>query len=235
MNPISKLKLELIELANPEREEMMQKFFKTGVGDYAEKDIFIGVPVPIQRNIIKKYLNLSLEEVEELLQSEIHEHRVSALLILIKKYDRYVKKTQKESIVKCYLKNLSGVNNWDLVDMSASQILGRFAFKDRRYIEVIKELSEAWSIWKNRISMVSTLYFIKQGENWLTCQLAEKLLDHQHPLIHKAIGRMLREVGKNDTETLKQFLNQKRELMSRTMLRCAVEKLSKEEKKQYLL
>jgi 3-methyladenine DNA glycosylase AlkD len=222
---------ELAEAADPEHAERLQKFFKTGIGEYGEGDIFHGVRVPKQRQIAKKYRDMPLEEVLKLLQSLFHEERLTSLFILVDKYRRGNEKTREE-IVTLYLANTEHINNWDLVDSSASKILGDWLFDKPR--DILYELASSDSIWERRISIISTFAFIGQGELDDSIALAETLLDDEHDLIHKATGWVLREVGKNNEQRLLSFLDKHTHEMPRTMLRYSIEKLEETKRKHYL-
>lgn len=208
-------------------------FFKTGKGQYGYGDVFLGVTVPEQRKIAKQYFELPFTEVTKLLKSKYHECRLTALLILVHQYKSGNEKT-KEKIAKFYLKHTKYINNWDLVDLSASYILGDYLFdKDRN---VLYKLAQSKNIWEKRIAIVSTHYFIRKGEVFDTLKLAEILLIDTHDLIHKAVGWMLREVGKRVSRpVLVSFINLHIKEMPRTALRYAIEHFSKEERRAFLL
>jgi len=218
--------------SNPEKVEFFPHFFKAGKGGYGEGDHFLGVVVPDIRKVAKQNLMLSLKEIEEILQSEYHECRLCALMILVEKFKKSHSKEEKKEIFDFYLSHTKYVNNWDLVDLSTRDIVGEFlADKDRR---ILYQLAESHSLWEQRISIISSFVFIKRGELEDTLALSEKLLHHPHDLIHKAVGWMLREVGKRDKKTLTDFLDKHHKTMPRTMLRYAIEKFPEEERKFYL-
>lgn len=252
---IQDLKKDLQELANPEKAELLQRFFKTGKGHYGEGDVFLGITVPEQRKIAKKYTDLSLKEIQELILSEIHEYRLVSLLILIEKYK---KSKDKKEIFEFYLKNTKKINNWDLVDLSAPNIVGDFLLdKDKN---ILYKLAKYENLWEKRISIVSTFAFIRNNQFDDTLKIAEILLNDakkskifgatkskavpmhrqhkdfagNHDLIHKAVGWMLREVGKRDEEKLEEFLKKYYKDMPRTMLRYAIERFDEEKRKKYL-
>ena len=210
------------------KKEILPKFFKTGKGQYGEGDKFIGVTVPKTRRIAKANADLSMEVVEMLLESEWHEARLCALLILLEKY-----KKNPETIVRFYLDHTRWINNWDLIDLSAPYILGSYLVErnDRR---ILYELSASTSIWEQRIAVVSTMMLIRNNQFKDTLQLAEKMLITKHDLIQKAIGWMLREVGKRDQRPLMDFLEKNKNIMPRTMLRYAIEKFSPEQRAYYM-
>ena len=230
---MNKIKIELNKLKNKEKANILQRFFKTAKGQYGEGDIFLGITVPQSRDIAKKYLNCSYEELQELLDSKIHEHRLTALLILVEKYKK-VFLTEKKKIFKFYLKNFKNINNWDLVDLSAPKIIGDYIFHNRNLEKNLSNWARSKDLWTKRISIVSTHYFIKEEDFTNTIKISKMLLRDEHDLIHKAVGWMLREVGKKDEETLKKFLNENLNKMPRTALRYAIEKFPEEQRKKYL-
>jgi 3-methyladenine DNA glycosylase AlkD len=209
------------------RAKVMQGFFKTGPGQYGEGDSFLGVSVPQSRKIAKKHQAVDLDAVKVLVHSDIHEERLVGLLILVHKYD-----SGEEGIVDFYLENLKHVNNWDLVDLSAPCILGAaLADKDR---SLLFKLARSDCLWEKRIAIVATLYFIRRNEFEETIGIAELLLHDRHDLIHKAVGWMLREVGKRDVAVLEKFLSRHHQEMPRTMLRYAIERLPEKKKKFFM-
>ena len=203
-------------------------FFKVNVGDYAQHDQFMGVSMPILRKMAKDFIKLSLENIKYLIKSPINEERLLALLILINQYEQ----GDKNEIYQFYISHLNYVNNWNLVDSSAHLIAGAYLYKKDKGI--LLDLAKSEIIWERRISIVSTLYFIRRGEFKLTLRIAEILLEDTHDLIHKAVGWMLREVGKRNKELLVIFLNKYATSMPRTMVRYAIEKLPEDERKSYL-
>jgi 3-methyladenine DNA glycosylase AlkD len=207
-------------------------FFKSGLGQYSEHDKFNGVSVPTLRKIAKNYINLSLDEILILIQSPINEERLLALIILTKKYELGDKSLRKQ-LYDFYINNIKYINNWNLVDSSAHLIIGRHLFDLDK--SILYSLAESNIMWERRISIVSTWFFIKNHQFKWTLKVAEKLLSDKEDLIHKAVGWMLREVGKRDKEALKSFLDMYVTRMPRTMLRYAIEKLSEDERKYYLL
>lgn len=225
------IQAELKQRSNPEKAEVLERFFKTGPGEYGEGDIFWGVTVPEQRQIVKKiYQSVSLEVVQELLLSPVHEQRLTALLILVAQFE---KSSEQQLLVDFYLHNTMQINNWDLVDLTAYKLLGVFLVKRDRGI--LDKLVQSKSLWERRIAIVSTMAFIRNGEYKDTFCLAEKLLNDPHDLIHKAVGWMLREIGKRISEkVLEQFLERHASKMPRTMLRYAIEKLTAERRQYYL-
>jgi len=225
------LKKELQKYINSEKAAFYPKFFHTGKGEYGEGDKFIGVTVPNQRKVALKFKNLPLSEVKKLLNSEIHEHRLTALLILTIKYQKADDKSKK-TLVDFYLDNLGGVNNWDLVDSSAHKLLGDWLRdKDR---EILYKFAHSENLWIQRISIIATYSFIKQNQLDDTFKISAILLNHNHDLIHKAVGWMLREAGKADRERLIDFLRNNYEDIPRTTLRYSIEKFNKKERSKLL-
>jgi 3-methyladenine DNA glycosylase AlkD len=228
---ISALKKELRDLADPGQAKILSGFFKTGPGQYGEGDRFLGIKVPIQRNIAKRFRNLPLVAVGRLLNSEIHEERLVSLFILIEKYDSGTA-TERDDIFGLYLANTARVNNWDLVDLSAPQLLGRHLFGTESRLLV--RLAGSPSLWERRMAIVATLYFIKKGHIKTTMEIAEMLLTDEHDLIHKAVGWMLREAGKRDMNAERRFLDRHARAMPRAMLRYAIEKFPEKIRLSYL-
>jgi 3-methyladenine DNA glycosylase AlkD len=221
---------ELQGLADPGRAKIMQGFFKTGPGQYGEGDVFIGVTVPQSRQVAKRFGNLALGEIKDLLCSGVHEERFVALLILVQKYS---KAPDKKKIVKFYLDNIKQVDNWDLVDLSAPCILGAHLIdKDRK---LLYRLARSGNVWERRIAIVATYHFIRNNDFADTLKIAAMLLQDRHDLIHKAAGWMLREVGKRNTAIEEEFLVEHCRVMPRTMLRYAVERLPERKKHRYMM
>lgn len=224
----SQIVKELRGLADDNKKIVLPRFFKTGKGEYGEGDKFLGVTVPATRGVAKRYKDVSYEVLEALLESEWHECRLCSLLILIEKY-----KKEAELAVSFYLSHMKGINNWDLVDLSAPYILGSFLVgsKDRK---ILYQLAGSTNMWERRIAVVSTLMLIRHGQFNDTIRLAELLLDSRHDLMQKSIGWMLREVGKRDQDILVGFLEKHRRQMPRTMLRYAIEKFPMEQRKHFM-
>ncbi len=233
---IEAIKKDLNNLSKKSDVNLLQSFFKTEKGQYAEGDIFIGVRVPQQREVVKKYFKtISFREVAQFISSPIHEYRFSALLVLIFKFENSKTEKEKEIIYNFYLKNIKYVNNWDLVDLSAPKILGAYTFNHRENLKILFKLAKSKNLWSRRIAIISTFYFIKRGEYKQSFQLAEILLDDDQDLIHKAVGWMLREVGNNLGQKIEEeFLNKYYQIMPRTMLRYAIEKFTPSKRKLYL-
>jgi len=228
---LEKLKKEIQESADEEKAKILQRFFKTGKGEYGEGDIFLGIIAPQMRNLAKKYGGLPLVKIQKLLNSKYNEARWIALVILANKFKK-ADEQEKGNIFNFYLKNLKNINNWNLVDISAPHIVGNFLFeKDKK---ILYELSRSEDLWEKRISIVSTLSFIRQNEFEDALAISELLLNDEHDLIHKAVGWMLREMGKRDIEILKDFLRKHYKNIPRTTLRYAIEKFEEEERKKWL-
>ncbi|MEK6848559.1 MAG: DNA alkylation repair protein [Nanoarchaeota archaeon] len=229
------LKKELINKANPERAKPLQRFFKTGKGEYAEGDIFLGISVPESRKLALKCNNLPFQDIKILLSSKIHEERLIALLILINNYakaDKNLNTKTKREIFEFYLKNTKHINNWDLVDLSAHKIVGNYlADKDK---SILYNLASSDNLWERRIAILSTFNFIRDKQFNEVLKIAKMLLNDKHDLMHKAVGWMLREVGKRDKEVLDEFLKKHCKKMPRTMLRYSIERFPEEGRKEYL-
>ena len=223
---------ELKSMADPDKAAILQRFFKTGLGQYGEGDIFIGVMVPQSRKVAKKFSQLQLVEVKMLLYSSIHEERLVALLILVWRYSSALSsREEKEEIVKFYIDNIKQVNNWDLVDLSAPNILGAHLIDRDRML--LYRLARSENVWERRIAILATYHFIRNGDFSDTLKIAEMLLQDRHDLIHKAAGWMLREVGKRDVASEEAFLEKHRSVMPRTMLRYAIERLPESKRRRY--
>ena len=227
-----KLEHELQNAADSTRAANSAWFFKTGKGDYGEGDRFLGIKVPVQRNIALRYLDLSLPDIARLLSSPVHEYRFTALELLVAQYESASSKTRQE-IFDFYLSQTSCINNWDLVDTSAPYIVGAHLLALSR--KLLDKLAKSENMWERRISIVATLFFIKQGQLNDTFRIAEKLLSDKHDLIHKAVGWALRETGKISPAALLEFLRLHGDQMPRTSLRYAIERFPPEQRKQLLL
>lgn len=228
---LKKIRNELKKAANPIKAKTLERFFKTGKGEYGEGDIFLGVVVPKTREIAMKNKDLALEEVEKLLGSKVHEERLAALLLLVHNFQKGDEKT-KEEIFEFYLKNTKKVNNWDLVDLSAPNIIGQYLInKDKSILYV---LAKSDNLWERRISIISTYPFIKDNQFNDTTAVSEILLKDKHDLMHKAVGWMLREVGKRNLDFEEEFLRKNYKKMPRTMLRYAIEKFEEGKRRAYL-
>lgn len=234
---MSTVQKELRSMATKERAKNNAWYFKTGKGQYGEGDIFLGVTVPDCRKVAKRNSTLSLTNLQKLLSSRFHEERLTALLILVLQYQKGDSVVQ-EKIFQFYIKNLKRVNNWDLVDLSAHHIVGAHLFgAPEKMRALLTKLSTSPNLWVRRVAILSTFYFINQGEFAPSLALAKRLIGDEHDLIHKAVGWMLREVGKQDLGTLEKFLREKSRYntMPRTMLRYAIERFPEQKRKKYLL
>jgi len=228
---IEEIKQSLNELADPEVACHSQRFFKTGPGEYGEGDVFLGIRVPQLRSLAKHCQLLPLEDIYQLLTSAYHEERLLAVIILVNQYKK-ANAAQKLQIYRMYLTNKQYINNWDLVDTSADPIVGaQLLYKDRR---PLYRLVKSKSLWDRRIAIMATFHFIKQHDFNETLGLAELLLCDKEDLLHKAVGWMLREIGKRDIAEEERFLQKYYQLMPRTMLRYAIEKFPKDRQQQYL-
>jgi 3-methyladenine DNA glycosylase AlkD len=213
----------------------LQVFFKTGPGQYGEGDIFLGIVVPKQRILVKKYKELDFDSIQDLLNSKIHEHRLVGALILVEKYkksDKEKDENSKKKIFEFYLKNAKNINNWDLVDLSAQNIVGKYLLDKNKAI--LYKLVKSNNLWEKRIAILSTFEFIKNNKFDDSLKIAELLINDKHDLIHKAVGWMLREIGKRNQEIEESFLKKHCKKMPRTMLRYAIEKFDEKKRKSYL-
>jgi 3-methyladenine DNA glycosylase AlkD len=211
---------------------ILQRFFKTGPGEYAEGDVFLGVRVPALRAVCRDCGDLTERDILELLRSRVHEERLLALLLLVRTFEQADDKGRRR-VYDLYLANTDVINNWDLVDASAPAIVG--GYLEKRSRAPLRRLARSHSLWERRIAMVATLQFIRRGEFDDTLAIAEILLKDEHDLIHKAAGWMLREVGKRDGAVLRRFLKPRQKKMPRTMLRYAIERFPETERRRYLL
>ncbi len=218
---------ELQALSDDEKREIYPKFFKAGKGKYGEGDRFLGVTVPNIRAIAKQYKNISLNEIRELMQSEWHEVRLCALLIMVEK-NKKKDETLRQQLFDLYLSQTDRINNWDLVDLSCRFIVGEYLLDKSR--DILYQLAQSPLLWDNRIAIVSTYAFIRKGQLEDTYALSDLMMHHPHDLMHKAIGWMLREAGKRDSERLYDYVMSHRADMPRTMLRYAIEKFSPKER-----
>jgi 3-methyladenine DNA glycosylase AlkD len=217
--------------ANPEKAKILQLFFKTGKGEYGEGDVFLGITVPEQRKIAKNFSNSELEEIEELLESEIHEKRMTALLILVEKFEKS-ENEEKRKIFDFYLGHTNYINNWDLVDLSAPKICGAFLQNQNR--KILYTLAVSQSLWERRIAIISCFAFIKKNDFKDALKISEMLLQDEQDLIQKAVGWMLREIGKRNPKTEEEFLKKHYKRMPRTMLRYAIERFPEKKRKAFL-
>jgi len=230
---LRELRGELRQAADPKRAAAVQKYFKTGKGEYAEGDIFLGVAAPQARAAVKKYWReISIADVQTLLQSEIHEERTAALLILVKKFEKSDPAGQA-AIFDLYLGNTKHINNWDLVDLSAPKIVG--AYLEGRDKSILFELAKSKNLWERRIAMLVTFWFIGKGEAECALKIAAMIINDKEDLIHKAVGWGLREIGKRcGKEIEEEFLNKHYKTMPRMALRYAIERFSGERREHYM-
>lgn len=232
-----KLIHEILSLKNPEKAQISQRFFKTGKGEYGEGDVFLGLTVPQTRGLVKKYApDMTLDDVDVLLADKHHEIRLAGVLILV--YFAQKKKYPLSELARFYMQHVSGINNWDLIDTSSEHIIGPYIQHELTHeerVDFITQCIASSNLWINRIIILASFHQIKQGNAKLTIYIAERMLSHKHNLIHKAVGWMLREVGKRcSMEELRGFLDQYASKMPRTMLRYAIEKMNEMERKKYL-
>lgn len=231
MSLLTDVRNELRMCGSPEKAHFLQRFFKTGPGQYAEGDVFIGVTVPQTRKIAKKYRHLTETECSQLLKSEIHEERLLGLLICVGHFEKGDEQT-KESVYRFYCRHMQYVNNWDLVDLSAERIVGAYLFtRDRT---ALYNLAQSDILWERRIAIIATFHFIKNGCFDDTIAIAQLLCNDRQDLIHKAVGWMLREMGKRNELLLESFIRTHYSAMPRTMLRYAIEKFPEPKRKQFL-
>jgi len=223
--------LDLEKLADKNKAKVMSGFFKTKKGQYGEDDIFLGITVPDQRRIAKRYEGASFDDIKKLLANKIHEYRLTGLIILVEKFLES-DESQRKKIIDLYMENIKHVNNWDLVDLSADKILGAYLVdKDK---SILKKMAISKNLWERRISIVSTFAFIKQNTFDDTLKISKILMYDKEDLIHKAVGWMLREVGKRNKQAEISFLKKHYKNMPRTMLRYAIERFSESEKKFFM-
>lgn len=223
----------LLDYVNPEKAAFFPHFFKTGPGEYGEGDEFLGVTVPNIRKVAKIGKDLSLPEIKKLLQSKWHEDRLLAVIILVKQFEHGTARQQK-TIYDFYLANTAHINNWDIVDSSARQIVGGYLFAYPNS-KVLPVLAASSNMWERRIAMIATHYYLTKGEPGPTLEIAELLINDKQDLMHKAVGWMLREMGKRvDPNVLRDFLHKHAATMPRTTLRYAIEHFSPQERKMWL-
>lgn len=231
---LGELKQDLRAYINPEKAAFFPSFFKSKPGQYAEGDKFLGVTVPNQRKVAKKYKSLALSDIQKLLMSQWHEERLTALLILVLQMKSGAHEEQTERY-KFYLAHVDRVNNWDLVDTSARDIVGLYIYHNPSEMETFERLAQSDVLWERRIAMVGTYYFLTKGDPSVTLRLAEILLHDPEDLMHKAVGWMLREMGKRcDQRLLTEFLDAHAHEMPRTMLRYSIEHFSEPVRQRYL-
>lgn len=221
----------LRRLKNPEKAQVLQRFFKTGPGEYAEGDRFLGIMVPGVRKIARQYAAAPKQALERLLASPYHEERLLGLLILVSQFQK-VTERQRQKLFSFYLRHSDRINSWDLVDLTAPQIVG--AYLEQRPRAILYKLASSASLWERRIAVLATFWFIRQNDFSDILALAAKLLQDDQDLMHKAVGWMLREVGKRNQGVEEQFLKQHYRKMPRTMLRYAIERFPEKRRQAYL-
>lgn len=228
---VKQIQNKLQSLAKKDDQEILQRFFKTGPGEYGEGDVFLGIRVPVLRKVAKEYKETPIDECSKLLHSPKHEERLVALFLLIQHFQKGDSSVQKK-IYDLYLKNTAYINNWDLVDLSAPQIVGAFLLKADK--SRLINLAKSELLWDRRIAIVATYFFIKNHHFETTLEIANILINDNHDLIHKAVGWMLREVGKRNVDVEEAFLKTCYNNMPRTMLRYAIERFPEEKRQSYL-
>jgi len=228
---ISSIQSDFKKLADPVRAQHSQRFFKTGKGEYGEGDIFLGIKVPEVRNLVRKHKGVSLDIILHFLKSKFHEERLFAILSMVLCFEKGDAEKRRQ-LYDLYLKNTRFINNWDLVDLSSSQIVGAYLEKKER--KVLYKLAESGDLWKRRIAIIATFRFIRRLDFEDTLKLATLLRNDQEDLIHKAVGWMLREVGNRDMKTEEDFLKKYYRELPRTMLRYAIEKFPEDKRQAYL-
>lgn len=231
MNIINEIHSRLREMADDERARALQRFFKTGPGEYGEGDLFLGITIPELRKLAKQYRAVQLEQMLALLGSAYHEERMLALLMLIHAYSKG-DEPAKKTIYELYLKNTRFINNWDLVDLSAPRIVGDFLLTKSR--APLYALARSASLWERRIAIMATFQFIRKSDYADSLKISEMLLKDREDLIHKAVGWMLREIGKSELAVEESFLKEHYRMMPRTMLRYAIERFPEPKRQMYL-
>lgn len=224
---------DLQKLANKKRAALLARYFKTGKGEYGQGDVFIGLTVPQVREVAKKYKDIALSDIETLLHDKIHEYRLAALFILIEQFKKADELTKKK-LYDFYLAHTKWINNWDLVDLSAKYIVGGYLLDESTQRKILYVLAGSKNMWKRRIAVLGTFLFINKKDFRNSLKIADMLLDDREDLMHKAVGWMLREIGKKDENVLMDFLSTRYKIMPRTTLRYAIEKFSKERCDAYL-
>ena len=228
---LSEIRKAISKQKNPAQAIILQRFFKTGKGEYGEGDIFYGIKVPEQRTIAKQFKDLGLDDLKTLILSKVHEERLIAAFILVDQFKSGDEK-KKKIVFDFYLKNRKGINNWDLVDLSAPKIVGTYLIDKEK--ELLYKFANSNDLWEKRISIISTQAFIREHFFEDTLNISKILLGDKHDLIHKAVGWMLREIGNRDLETEEEFLKKHYKIMPRTMLRYAIEKFPEQKRMAYL-
>lgn len=235
MNTASLVIKELKSLASAKQAANLQRFFKTGAGDYAEGDIFLGVMVPQNRKIAKKYADLPISEIKKLTDSDYHEVRFCGLLILVSQFERTKTRPLQKRYFDLYMRQLKAgfINNWDLIDVTGVR-MGRYLLDEKSALTTLKKLARSQNLWERRMAVIFTFAFQKVGDPYPTLTMADLLLKDKHDLIHKAVGWALREMGKQDGPLLRNYLKVNAHKMPRIMLRYSIEKFSPSERKRWL-
>jgi 3-methyladenine DNA glycosylase AlkD len=232
MKTIKDLKIVLKKCADPQRAKNSQWFFKTGKGEYGEGDIFLGINNPKAREIAREFCSLAISDLSKIIKSKFHEERLIVLLILVDKFQK-ADENGKRGIYNFYLKHTKYINNWDLVDLSADKIVG--AYLENRDKKILYKLAKSKNLWERRIAILSTFHYIRRCNPKEALEIAEILLNDKQDLIHKAVGWMLREIGKHCGEEIEEkFLRKYHKIMPRTMLRYAIERFNEKKRKFYL-
>ena len=226
---------DLRSVANPKKAKDLQWFFKTGPGDYAEGDIFLGVMVPQNRIIAKKYKDLPIAEIKKLTESIYHEVRFCGLLILVAQFEKAQSRATQKRLFNFYIKQLKAghINNWDLIDVTGVR-MGKYLLNEKSALAFLKKLAKSKNLWEKRMAVIFTFAFQRAGDPYPTLEMADLLMNDDHDLIHKAVGWALREVGKMDGPLLRNYLKENVSIMPRTMLRYSIEKFSPTERKKWL-
>ncbi len=239
MGNLEKFHQSFAKEANPAQAKNLQRFFKTAPGQYGEGDYFLGIKVPQTRSLVRRFAKeLDFDDIRSILQSAHHEERLAALLILLtwfQEAEKTADQAQQKKIYQFYLQNSTRVNNWDLVDLTAPGIVGAYLLAHSAERKVLNKLIHSKNLWQPRIAMLATYPFIKVGQLSVALDVAQKLLFHPHDLMHKAVGWMLREVGKVDENVLLEFLRSHYQELPRTTLRYAIERFPEQQRKQLLL
>ncbi len=233
MNTLQNLKKDLRKFERPTKAKILTRFFKTGKGEYAEGDSFLGLKTDETKFVSKKYKDLNYKDLKTLLLSKIHEERMTAIMIMVERFKKGDFKT-KEEVYDFYCKNLLGINNWDLVDVSCPHIIGGYLFISKKSRKTLYDLARSDNLWLKRISIMSSFYFIRENDFEDSLKISKILLRDKHDLIHKAVGWMLREIGKRDMDVEEKFLRAHYKKMPRTTLRYAIEKFPESLRIKYL-
>ncbi|MCB0366939.1 MAG: DNA alkylation repair protein [Bdellovibrionales bacterium] len=232
MEVIIEIHKRLRQFASLKRAQLNQSFFKTGKGEYGYGDIFLGITMPDCRKVAKEYKDLSLAETKRVIRSKYHEERMAGLIILVQKYEKASADKERERLYKTYVDHFNYINNWDLVDVTCPRIVGQHL--ENRNRKILYQWAKSERLWTKRVAIISTLWFVKDGDLDDAFKLAQVLLHDEHDLIHKAVGWVLREAGKKEVKRLEAFLKKHCKTMPRTMLRYAIEKFPERKRQMYL-